>query len=46
MYVIDLKRVNDFLSSLNPFVGGVANGESEEARLPDGEHAANDGALL
>ena len=46
MYVKDLERVNNLLSSLNPSVDGDANGEDEEVRLQDGGHVANDGALL
>ena len=49
MYVVDLERVNHFLPSLNPSTDGVtnggANGEDEEVRLQDGDHAT-DGALL
>ena len=38
--------MNNFLSSLNPFAGGVANGEDERIRLQDDEHVADDGELL
>ena len=46
MYVKDFERENNFLTSLNPFVDGDANGEDGRVRLQDGEHVANDGALL